>query len=104
LLIQICGGVSANTLPVPMMNIINGGSDAQLLFKNLWLYQWKRLLHKWVVRFFIAWKRYGSLKYCCRWWRWFCSNFSWRYWRCWIPLNYQWKMPDILLVMKLWSP
>jgi enolase len=36
-LYRYVGGVSANTLPVPMMNIINGGShsDAQLLFKNL---------------------------------------------------------------------
>jgi enolase len=34
-LYRYVGGVSANTLPVPMMNIINGGShsDAPIAFK-----------------------------------------------------------------------
>lgn len=38
-LYRYVGGVSANTLPVPMMNIINGGShsDAPMHFRSLWL-------------------------------------------------------------------
>lgn len=37
-LYKYIGGVNANTLPVPMMNVINGGShsDAPIAFRNLW--------------------------------------------------------------------
>jgi enolase len=35
------GGVSANTLPVPMMNIINGGShsDAPIAFQEFMIFR-----------------------------------------------------------------
>ena len=56
----VIGGVSANTLPVPMMNIINGGSHLMhlSLFKNLRLRQLRHLPFlrpcKWGQRFFIT--------------------------------------------------
>jgi enolase len=41
------GGVSANTLPVPMMNIINGGShsDAPIAFQNSWSFLLRNFIH-----------------------------------------------------------
>jgi enolase len=40
-------GVSANTLPVPMMNIINGGShsDAPIAFQEFMIFQRRLLFH-----------------------------------------------------------
>jgi enolase len=39
-LYRYVGGVSANTLPVPMMNIINGGShsDAPIAFQEFMIF------------------------------------------------------------------
>ena len=58
-LYRYVGGVSGNTLPVPMMNIINGGShsDAPIAFQEFMIMPVKaKSLHmqcKWVLRFFI---------------------------------------------------
>ena len=66
-LYRYVGGVSANTLPVPMMNIINGGSHLMhpLLFKNLWLCQLQHLPFqrpcKWGQRFFITLRKYYTI-------------------------------------------
>jgi enolase len=44
-LYRYVGGVSANTLPVPMMNIINGGShsDAPIAFQEFMIFLLKQL-------------------------------------------------------------
>ena len=62
------GGVSANTLPVPMMNIINGGShsDAPIAFQEFMVMPVKaKILHmlcKWELKFFIILKKYCMIE------------------------------------------
>jgi enolase len=57
-LYRYVGGVSANTLPVPMMNIINGGShsDAPIAFQEFMIMPVKAKILlmqcKWELKFF----------------------------------------------------
>ena len=58
-LYRYIGGVSANTLPVPMMNIINGGShaDNSIDFQEFMIMPVLKLFQKpleWVLRYFIT--------------------------------------------------
>ena len=58
MLYNYVGGVNARTLPVPMMNILNGGSRLIIVstFKNLWLCPWEQIasvrVYVWVHRSF----------------------------------------------------
>ncbi len=63
-LYRYIGGVSANTLPVPMMNIINGGShsDAPIAFQEFMVMPvWQKLSLmpcKWEQKFSTTLKKY----------------------------------------------